>query len=783
MRRIYLCFILFFFAEAELLAQTTLLGRVTDAKEQALAGAHVFILELQKGTVTDEKGSFHFNDLGKGIIRIQCSLLGYHTTVQTVDLSNIQGELIIKMERSINELEEVVVTSNNTSLAKNTPYSIKTVSVNDLRKTSQPTLVEMLSQQAGIDRISVGNGIGKPVIRGMSFNQILFYSMGTRIENQQWDDDHDMGISDIGIDRVEIVYGPAALIYGADALGGALIFVEEKPAPNEKILGDFNLGLFSNSDGINGDLGIKGTSKKGFFYITRFGIQSHKSYIQGKNGADHVSENPPYAPNSNFNNISGKGAIGLSRKWGVSKLSYSYLRSLTGVVEETDEDTSGAGGGFPEFEHTRNMQGLYQDVTIHIFSFENTFLTKASKWNVNTAYQVNDRKEFEPVLPGEPKYTAMGLLLHTFTYDVKWSSNENKKLGATIGTQGMMQTNKNYGLNIAVPDADVMDFGGYSLLRYDMNRWNFLAGLRFDARYINIKETIGQHEGEEALDSLEEEALNNSDIKHPDSVLQKYYYPVSFSIGTAYHPSENITIKANIATGFTAPNYAQLSTFGKHEDTYRFEVGNSDLVTEQNIEGDLTLIWELKDFSVDISAFYNHIYNYIYLAPTADSIHDLQVVEFEQHDARIGGGSAAINIHPRVTRWLDIKSTFSLTSGKLVNGGFLPYIPANKVITELKLQQEKIWKLLHPYFSITMDNYLSQNQVAQFETGTEGSTVFDARVATNFRVGKQLWSAGLFCTNIFDRAYFNHLSIIRDIGIYEMGRSFGIQLSAPLDIK
>ena len=96
-----------------------------------------------------------------------------------------------------------------------TPYPAETVSSTELKKTGAISLIQSLSYQPGIDRISVGNGIGKPVIRGMSFNRILIYAQGTRVENQQWDDRHDLGISEDGIDKVEIVNGPAALIYGA----------------------------------------------------------------------------------------------------------------------------------------------------------------------------------------------------------------------------------------------------------------------------------------------------------------------------------------------------------------------------------------------------------------------------------------------------------------------------------------------------------------------------------------------------------------------------------------
>src|SRR6185369_11494772 len=165
----------------------------------------------------------------------------------------------------------------------------------------------------------------------------------------------------------------------------------------------------------------------------------------------------------------------------------------------------------------------------------------------------------------------------------------------------MIQSNENFGNNIAVPDADVNDFAGYGLAHYNMEYWNFSGGLRLDLRSIEIKKTPGVHEGEATLDSLESAALISSGIVNPGSEFTRHYFPFSFSLGTVFHPDPAVTYKLNIATGFSAPNYAELSTFGKHEGTLRFEKGNADLMTEQNVEGDLNLLWEPKNFSLNVS--------------------------------------------------------------------------------------------------------------------------------------------------------------------------------------
>ena len=754
-------------------SQATLSGRIIDNNGKPLGGVNIYVSELEKSTITGSDGTFRFYNLHKGLITLECSLISYLTVVQIKDMRQSQNELIIQLNPSTKLMEEVVVTSNHTQLASKIPYTITSISHGEIMRSGQSTLIETLGQKPGVDIISGGSGIGKPVIRGLSFNRIVLYSMGTKIENQQWDDDHNAGVGEAGVDRMEIVYGPSALIYGADALGGAVVFIDEKNPPAGKTTGNLTTGLFSNTAGINLGGGIKHTSPSGFFYSVDLNNQSHTDYLQGN---DHSGQLRPFAVNSKYNNFSTKARVGFSRQWGVSKLTYSYLHSLTGMIVEESEDSAATADGNPYHSRGRALQAPSQEVAIQVLSSENTFLFGSSKWNVNGAYQVNNRKEFEPA---QPPHLSLGLLLHTFTYDIKWSSSEEKKFGITVGTQGMMQVNKNHGNNIAVPDAVVNDFAGYVLAHYNTGNWNFSGGMRLDARTVSIKATSGQYEGESTLDSMEQKALDSSGLKRTVADFRKQYFPFSFSTGVVCRPADDLSLKLNIATGFSAPNYAELSTFGKHEGTNRFEIGTPNLKAEQNIECDLTANWEHPDFSLNLSGFYNGIRNYIFLSPTTDSLYDLQVIAYTQKNAVIAGSEFSFNVHPRRIKWMQLNSGVTISSGKLAGGGYLPYFPPDKLMTELKFTADSIGKLKHPSLSIVFKNYFAQDNPALYEAPTNGYKLLDVNVGAGINIGKQLVRAYLFCTNFFNTAYFSHLSIVKDIGIYERGRNIGMRLYIP----
>jgi len=254
-------------------AQHTITGTITDTKKTPLRDVSVFIPEFQKYDLSKDDGTYQLKNVGDGTVTIQFSKLGFKTIIKTLNTTDSALTISPSMEPTSMELEEVLVTSNYAKLTDNIPFPTNSVSQQEIRRYAAPTVMENLSYQPGIDRISIGNGIGKPVIRGLSFNRIMLYGQGTRIENQQWDDHHDLGLSDAGVENVEIVRGPAALIYGADALGGALIFVDEKPAAPGTTVGDVNLGFASNTIGINAVAGVKGANNNGLFYGVRIGGQ------------------------------------------------------------------------------------------------------------------------------------------------------------------------------------------------------------------------------------------------------------------------------------------------------------------------------------------------------------------------------------------------------------------------------------------------------------------------------------------------------------------------------
>lgn len=755
--------------------QYTLSGIINDHsdKSRLLEGVNVYIPEFGKTGISREGGTYIIRGIGAGIIHVQFSRLGYKTMVKTVPVKDTTTVVNVELSPSAIELEEISVTSNNTRLPDQIPLPVNTYSTQEIHKAGNMNLLTGLSYEPGIDKITVGTGITKPVIRGLSFNRLLLYQFGTRIDNQPWDDRHDMGINEAGVDRVEVIKGPSSLVYGADALGGTLVFLDEKPPASGTGTGDATLGFFTNDLGIDGDIGVKSTRNNGMFYGLRLAGQSHTSYIQGEGKeVKKNSEEEEFAANSKWNKMSGKAFAGISKSWGVSKLTYSYLKQEIGIVElEGDSAVEDE-----EEQREREMEAPYQDVTSHIISLENTVIRGSSRINLNVAYQFNNRKEFEP-LPDKQKELAIGLKLSNFTYDVKYSSDDSKKIGFTLGSQGYFQENENFGLEGLVPDAETNDVGGYALIRYDLPRWNFLAGGRLDLRSLDLE----SYESMEETDSLE---------YRPEIEMEKNYSLASGSIGVVFHPAKILSVKANVSSGFTAPNYAQLGTYGVHEGTYRFEAGRQDLLPEQNIETDLGIILETPSISLQLDGYYNTIYNYIFIKNTGNTIiatvagvdSTIPLYVYDQQDAVIKGGELTADIHPAELKWIDVKLAAGTVMGELRKGGYLPYIPATKFIAGLTLSRDKLKYLYQPYAGFTVSSYLKQDKTAGFEAPTEGYTLLDIHLGSRFKWGSHFFDLDVAVNNILNKSYFNHLSLIKTIGVHEIGRNVMIRLHVPFGL-
>ncbi|MBT8273502.1 MAG: carboxypeptidase-like regulatory domain-containing protein, partial [Bacteroidia bacterium] len=254
-----LCFICIM-ASMALHAQNTLHGQViNETNNESLSFVNIYFPELEQGSTTDEAGNFSISNLPNGNFKIIFSFIGFETLSMSITLPT-EEDLNVGLSPSAIEIEEVILSTPFHKLQSENVMKVEREKVSDLISSGATNLSQGISNIAGVESISTGNSIGKPVIRGLSSNRVLVYTQGIRLENQQFGDEHGLGISDSGIESVEVIKGPASLLYGSDALGGVLYLNPERFAPENSRSADGSFDYYSNTRGYNTNLGFKSSS-------------------------------------------------------------------------------------------------------------------------------------------------------------------------------------------------------------------------------------------------------------------------------------------------------------------------------------------------------------------------------------------------------------------------------------------------------------------------------------------------------------------------------------------
>ncbi|MCB0397432.1 MAG: TonB-dependent receptor [Flavobacteriales bacterium] len=733
-------------------AQSDLSGTVTDKQTgDPIPLATIYIPELMKGTQCDASGHYQIRGIPNGRFKVQVSFIGYETVILDIYFDGTAVTKDISMEVAVIETHEVVVTGGYSSHQDESPVKIDQIGFRELQQSSATNLAEALSSTQGVSNLSTGPGIGKPMIRGLSGNRILLFSQGIRMENQQWGDEHGIGLNDAGVDKVEIIKGPASLLYGSDALGGVINVVDEKPAEVHTIKGDVSTRFYSATLGHQNSLGIRGSGEH-FRFRVRGGYVNHADYLTGS--GDRVT-------NSRMNERSLKTSVGLQRSNLSTDVYYTFIDDHFGLPGEIGLQNT-----------LRTPQEPSQEVTSHITSWITTYYMNKARVKTSFGYISNRRLEFEEPHDDhdhdheahENDEAALDMRLNTFSWDGKLYLNpDTSKLEYIFGVQGMHQRNTNHGEELLIPDATTTDLGVLSLVKLKRAKHIVQAGIRFDSRQVDAS-----FPGEDSTQ------------------LNTNYRSVNGSAGWSWQPNEAIVIRSNLATGFRAPNLAELTSAGVHEGTNRKEIGNPDLKSEQNVQWDINMHYHSEHFSYDIAGFYNHVNRFIYLLPTHeyDPVEKVFVYAYTQGNASLWGGELMTDLHPHPLDWLHIENGFELVLATGAGGQPLPLMPAPRISNGLRGRFKNTSHLEEPFMSVRLEHTLPQNHInTELESRSDGYSLLHATLGATIKFGNFKGYATIGVRNILNKTYVPHLSRLKAEGISNPGRNIMVGLNLPFGIR
>ncbi|MFT4022774.1 MAG: TonB-dependent receptor [Flavihumibacter sp.] len=766
---------------------------VSAANAKPLAGASVYLPDQKRGAVADNNGFFSINGLRNGNYLVEISYQGFASIVENIRF-NGQLDTSFSLEPRVVENQAVIVTGVSSAMKiKQTPQPINVVKREDLQRLVSANAIEALSKSVpGVSVLSTGPAIGKPFIRGLGYNRVVTINDGVRQEGQQWGDEHGIEVDDYSIQRIEVLKGPASLLYGSDALAGVINIISQRPVTEGKISGSVGTEYQTNN-ALRGVYGNIGGTKNGF---------SWNAYGSYKAAHDFQNKYDGYVYNSKFYQGNFGGMLGYSGKWGYSHILASYFNQHIGMVDggrdEEGRFLKVLPGGDEAVAVNSDFKSIdpqvpYQHIRHTKITSESMFNLGESQLELVVGLQRNQRQEFGD--PDEPKTPEAYFDLKTLTYAARLHlPSQSKYWKFTVGANGMYQTNENRAEETLIPDYNIFDIGAFGFTQYHKDKFSFSGGLRFDNRHIN------------------------SDAMTVDDELKfigftKDFSNVSGSAGITYAVSKPVNLKLNLARGYRAPSLAELASNGAHEGTNRYEIGDRSLKSETSYQVDGGVEWNTMHLSVEANLFYNHVQNFIFyqklqnsagtdsLITDPESGEELMAFRFNQHSANLYGTEVSVDIHPHPLDWLHFKNAFSYTVARFtepVDGSKnIPNVPAGRLFSELAvnlLPEGKTFRNL--YVNLQSDYNFAQNHAFtgyNTETNTPSYWLLNAGIGTDIHHRDRKWaSLQVSLQNITDEAYQSHLSRLKYTavnpvtgrqGVFAMGRNLALRLNIPLDFN
>jgi iron complex outermembrane receptor protein len=592
-------------------------GKVMDINENTpLEAAVIQLLGSNVNVITDANGFFSIKNLCPGKLKIKISHINCKELIKEVDFK-ASSSFIFTMKHHVENLNEVVLSKLKVDKLSSTN---KIHSLNELERErySSKGLAGVLEQISGVNILSTGNSIGKPIIHGMFGSRVGIVYNDILLENQQWGQDHAPNVDVNAFESVRLVKGAAALKYSGSTPGGIIILEPSLPEPIDSLYGKTILNGFSNGKGVGLNTNWVKSFKNGAFYK----FQASKKNNGDFSAPNYVLSNTGNKEN-NFSFSFGKNSP--QKKW---KLYVSYFDSEVGILKSS---------------HIGSLKDLYRAISsdvplvINPYSSNIAYPKQANKhytanldytkninaknnWNIKYSWQQNNRKEFD-VRRGVLKNTAaldLNLITHNLTTNYEWrNALGDFDSGIFIQIQDN-SSNPNTGIKRLIPDHFKTKFGSYFTATFNpTNDLNIGAGLRYEYQQNNVQKFYRNSrwdtENYEPLlgQYVIREVLSQKLVKR-DIVFNT----LSFNAGVRKSLSSLYTLALNYNYAERAPDIAEMFSDGLHHALASIEYGNPFLKKETTQK--FALDFEKKDgvLQYSMGPFLTLGKNYIIIEPS-----------------------------------------------------------------------------------------------------------------------------------------------------------------------
>jgi iron complex outermembrane recepter protein len=760
----------------------TLQGNVQDENGKPLPGASVFVGEKERITTTDGKGYFVLKNLNAGTYPVTVSFIGYRNYIQSVVLKTDET-IDIQMIPETWQLGEVSIKENRAkTLRQEDSRNIEVVDNNFMRENQSGSLMQTLSRLPGISSIDIGSGQSKPVIRGLSFNRVVVAENGIKHEGQEWGADHGLEIDQYGIERVEVVKGPASLMYGSNAIGGVIDLKQLAVPAIHNTGGSVDLDARSNNNLLGGSASFFNRGNK-FYLKTRFTITNYADYKVPTDSIEYLSYyfklKDRMLRNTAGNEINGNFTAGFVNDGFSTHLTVSDFFSKSGFFA----NAHGLEIRTSTIDYDRSARDIdlpYQQVN-HLKILSNTnWAFSGYTLNVDMAFQDNFRKEFAEAnshgyMPIPPDTLERQFRKGTWSLNAKLEFPTWGIHRLTAGTNTEYQQNNIGGWGFILPAFESLSSGAFLYDKLKLSdQWIVNAGVRYDIGTIETEPYSDWYATPQA-DGSETYVLRAAK-------LERTFNNLTWALGANYNANP-FAVKINFGKSFRMPIAKELASNGINYHMYRYEKGDSSLHAEVSYQADLGISWSTDKWDISLSPFVNYFPNYIYLNPTSKYHEGLQVYYHRESEVFRTGGELSVSYEflRNLTAGIDAEYIYSVQFSGEKRGFTLPFSPPFSSVFSLKYAPKGTSIFIKPEFSAEYKVVADQNKIVPPEKKTNGYQLVNITIASNFKISKQLFRAQLQVQNIFDTKYYDHTSFYRLIEVPGPGRNISLSVHIPIN--
>jgi iron complex outermembrane receptor protein len=703
---------------------TTVSGMLTNA----LSGDPVpnALITLQSGTMsrqvrTRADGRYSFSEVATGTYDLTVRLDGFlpSKTSVTVGATTLTSDIQLSPELHFTEVTSVSPEAKDSFVSF---QSTESLGGQQLTQELKPTLGATLENQAGVALRSFGPGPARPVIRGMDGDRVLIAENGLRMGDlSSQSGDHGVNVNPASAERIEVVRGPATLLYGANAIGG-LVNVITNEIPTAPVTNATGLLTFDAASGAPGGGGAGNVTVGN----GRFAVNVAAS---GRRQDDFESPHETI-PNS-FNRAT------------MAQVGAAYTANNGFVGASFGYDKTHYGIPFVE-EGITNLDPRRKNFTVRgerrgIGSFFDSF-----RGSLGVRRYRHDERDGEEIATAFRNDTSeLELLAH---------HGATRKIHGAVGASVLTREFEATGEEVLAPLVNQKGFAAYMYEEVDASpRVQLQLGARVD------RATFKPQTDEP-----------NTDFTN-----------LSGSFGLVVRPTEPVSLAFSVARASRNPALEELYFHGPHPGNNAVENGNPDLTSEHSVGFDASLRWRSAVASGEVTFFANKINDFIFRRFTGDvdEQEGLAVTEFDQADARMIGMESHVDVRVGPVIW--IEGGLDYVRGDLISLDLpMPRVPPLRGLAGLHFRRNAFEAGVDGTFTAKQDRVyaLGFSGTTVGETPTDGYNLAKIFASYTFGTGTMANTITVRLDNATNTLYRNHLNYLKDLAP-EMGRNFAVVYS------